>query len=198
MIDPNLLLSFGAKMKIFEKGDIVFREGDTAFYYLQVATGEVKSSNYNEEGKEFLQGIFTAGDSFGEPTLFVDEKYPATTEAVVESELYVLPKAAFFEMLRKHPETAIEISRRLAARLYYKAIMAAEISSHDPEHRLLKLLDYFKEHVDPVPTGEKYCVRFTRQQLADLTGLRVETVIRAIKTLEKKGELQIQNRKIFR
>ena len=36
------------------------------------------------------------------------------------------------------------------------------------------------------------------RQLADLTGLRVETVIRATKSLEKKGELQIKKRKVYR
>ena len=41
-------------------------------------------------------------------------------------------------------------------------------------------------------------VEITRQQIADLTGLRVETVIRAIKSLEKKGEVTIKDRKVYR
>lgn len=43
----------------------------------------------------------------------------------------------------------------------------------------------------------KYEVSLTRQQLADLTGLRVETVIRTIKNLATKKKLEIINRKIF-
>ena len=43
-----------------------------------------------------------------------------------------------------------------------------------------------------------YKIDLTRQQMGDLTGLRVETVIRTIKTLEKKGELKIVNRKVYR
>ena len=43
-----------------------------------------------------------------------------------------------------------------------------------------------------------YLVDFTRQQIGDLTGLRVETVIRAIKSLEKKRMLKIINRKVYR
>ncbi len=198
MIDPAILLDFGAQIKNFSKSDLVFEEGELARYYFQVAHGEIKMSNYNDEGKEFLQGMFTQGNSFGEPPLFIDEKYPANAEAIVDSELYILEKDAFFKMLEQRPQTAIEMSKRLAARLYYKAIMAAEIASQDPEHRLLKLFDYFKEHVDPVGKDKLYLVRFTRQQLADLTGLRVETVIRAVKSLEKKGMLQIRDRKIFR
>jgi CRP-like cAMP-binding protein len=198
MIATDLLLQFGATKRFLAKGTILFSQGDTARFYFQVVAGEIKMGNYNDEGKEFLQGIFTEGDSFGEPPLLIDEKYPANAEALTDVELLALPKEAFFEMQRQHPETAIAISKRLATRLYYKAIMASEISSHDPEHRLLKLIDYFKEHVNPVAPIEKYYVQFTRQQLADLTGLRVETVIRSIKALEKKGELRIENRKIVR
>jgi len=198
MIDPEILLKYGARTKYLEKGELLFGQGDTAKFYFQVVSGEVKMNNYNEEGKEFLQGIFNAGDSFGEPPLLIGEKYPANAEATTNTELYALPKDSFFLMQRELPETAIAISKRLAARLYYKAIMASEIASHDPEHRLLKLIDYFKEHVDPVASDEKYFVRFTRQQLADLTGLRVETVIRSIKALEKKGELEIKDRKVYR
>ena len=76
--------------------------------------------------------------------------------------------------------------------------MASEISSQYPEHRVLKLIDYFKTRKNKIPKDTSYMVEITRQQIADLTGLRVETVIRAIKSLEKKGELFIKNRKVFR
>lgn len=198
MIKPELLLQYGAQRKLLQKGETLFRQGEAAKSYFQVVSGEIKMNNYNDDGKEFLQGIFAAGDSFGEPPLLINEKYPANAEALNDVELLVLPKERFFELQRAVPEVAIDISRRLAGRLYYKSIMASEIASQDPEHRLLKLIDYFREHVDPVAEGEKYSVRFTRQQLADLTGLRVETVIRAIKTLEKKGEIKIDSRKILR
>jgi CRP/FNR family transcriptional regulator, cyclic AMP receptor protein len=42
----------------------------------------------------------------------------------------------------------------------------------------------------------EYVVPFTRQQLADMSGLRVETVIRTIKKMEGDGKLKIVGRKI--
>ena len=77
-------------------------------------------------------------------------------------------------------------------------MIAAEIASHDPEHRLLKLIDFLKTDVGNCQPSELYQVALTRQQLADLTGLRVETVIRTIKALEKKGILSVNKRKIYR
>ena len=76
--------------------------------------------------------------------------------------------------------------------------MASEISSQKPEHRILKLIDYFKETIHKTTVDKKYQVDLTRQQIADFTGLRVETVIRSIKSLEKKKLLFINKRKLFR
>ena len=197
MISDSLLLEFGARRLSIKKGETLFYAGDTPKNFYRIAAGEIKMNNFNDEGKEFIQGIFAPGMSFGEPPLFIDKPYPANAEALTDAEVLVLSKEAFFEMLRKNPEVNLAMSVTLSQRLYFKSIMASEISSQDAEHRIIKLIDYFKEIVGLAP-NEKYKVSLTRQQIADLTGLRVETVIRAIKALEKKGSLTITERKIFR
>lgn len=197
MIDENLLLNHGAKRVSFSKGDQLFREGESALNFYQVASGEVKMNNYNEDGKEFIQGIFSIGQSFGEPPLLANVKYPANAEAISDAEVFQLSKEQFLELLSSNPKVHLKITETLAKRLYYKAIMVSEISSQEPEHRILRIIDYLK-HVDKVDGEFTYRLNLTRQQLADLTGLRVETVIRATKSLEKKGELQIKKRKVYR
>ena len=74
-------------------------------------------------------------------------------------------------------------------------MIMSEISVHTPEHQLISLLKYLKK--DSKHSTGKYEVLLTRQQLADLTGLRVETVIRTIKNLAVKKKLEIIYRKIF-
>ena len=197
MITEEILLDYGARILHFNKGDILFNEGDTPANFYQVRTGEIKMNNFNDDGKEFIQGIFPAGGSFGEPPLFIGKPYPANAEALTDAEVYMLPKEKFFTLLKSNPPEHVEMTTVLAQRLYYKAVMASEISSQDAEHRILKLIDYFKELVG-LTIADSYLVNLTRQQIADLTGLRVETVIRAIKSLEKKGEVTIVERKIMR
>jgi len=198
MISENLLLDFGAKIISYPKGTQLFREGDTALNFNQVVSGEVKMNNYNLDGKEFIQGIFSSGQSFGEPPLFADVKYPANAEAILDSEIIQLHKSQFFNLLAAHPDIHLKMTETLAKRLFYKAIMVSEISSQEPEHRILRILDYLKKHVHRIEEKFAFKVDLTRQQIADLTGLRVETVIRATKALEKKGELKIKNRKVYR
>ncbi len=197
MIDHQNLINWAAVLKPYKRGELLFREGTEARYYYQVHSGEIKMNNYNEEGKEYIQGIFTNEKSFGEPPLFANFKYPANAEAIVDSEVWQLPKEKFLRFLEENPKTHHKFTSILASRLYYKAIMISEISMQEPEHRILRIVDYFKKNSNTLD-NESYKVKLTRQQLADLTGLRVETVIRSIKKLEQKGELYIKDRKVYR
>ncbi len=198
MIDPNILQTYNGQKKTFSKGDLLFREGHAAQYYFQVVSGEIKMYNFNDEGKEFIQGIFTENDSFGEPPLFNKKLYLTNAVATEQSVVWVLTKADFFQMMESEHEVALSVCLRLSDRLYYKSIMAMEISSEDAEHRLLRLFDFLKDDVAHLDKHQKYHITLTRQELADLTGLRVETVIRAVKSLEKKKAVSIVDRKIFR
>ncbi|PZD76696.1 Crp/Fnr family transcriptional regulator [Mesonia sp. K7] len=198
MIPENLLYEFGGERKAFSKSDSIFKENQQAHYYFQLISGEVKMNNYLENGKEFIQGIFSAPRSFGEPPLFAQITYPANAIAITDIELIQLKKEAFFELLLAHPEIHLKVTEALASRLYYKSIMASEMSSQEPEHRILRMLDYLKHDIYQLTAPFSFQVNLTRQQIADLTGLRVETVIRAIKSLERKGMIKIKSRKVYR
>lgn len=195
MIRLDLLLDNGGILREVKKNEVIFKAGQFPSYYYQVVKGDVKMNNYSEDGKEFIQEIFSPGRSFGEPPLFINEPYPANAIAISNGVILQITKTLFDEMLYKFPEISIEINKSLARRLYYKAIMAPELSSQSPDKRLLKLLHYLKNQ-NPT-ASEYYLVELSRQQLADLTGLRVETVIRTIKQLEKQAHLKIIEGKIY-
>lgn len=198
MIPKDLLLEYGADIKTYKKGEFLFYKGDKANYYYQIISGEIKMNNFNDSGKEFIQGIFGEGRSFGEPPLFIDRVYPANAEATKDSEILVLPKQKFLELIQKS-EMGIEVLKIFAKRLYYKAVIAEEMSSGTAEDRIISLLDYFKIYVNKNPLKkELYKFEFTRQEIANLTGLRVETVIRTITQLKNKGSIKIIDRKIYR
>ncbi|MFY0631256.1 MAG: Crp/Fnr family transcriptional regulator [Flavobacteriaceae bacterium] len=198
MINEELLSKYNAQLKEYSKGDLIFSENEHARYYYQIVSGVVKMNNYNDDGKEFIQGIFYKTQSFGEPPLFVDVPYPANAEALSNSSLLVLPKKSLIDLLYDNPEVHLNITEALANRLYYKAIIASEISSHEPEHRVLRFIDYLKHDVHKNEGEFTFQVDHTRQQIADLLGLRVETIIRVIKNLEKKNEVKIIKRKVYR
>ncbi|MCD0468403.1 Crp/Fnr family transcriptional regulator [Flavobacterium sp. JAS] len=198
MIAIDLLEKYGGLNKFFAKNEIIFEEGNLPTHYYQVVSGEVKMSNYNDDAREFIQGIFYKEQSFGEPPLFLNQKYPANAIAVEDSEVILLSKNSFMKLLEENSAISIKIIENLAQRLYYKSVMAAEMSTQEPEHRVLKLIDHGIAYFNFKKDENGYLISFTRQQIGDLTGLRVETVIRTIKALEKKGVLKIINRKVYR
>lgn len=196
MIDTVTLIKFGAKKVSFPKNSIIFREGEHALFYWQVAQGVVKMISYNENGKAFIQGVFRKEESFGEPPLFADLAYPGSAVAGENTEVWKLSKEAFFQLLEDNFDLHLKLTQVLSRRLHYKATLLKEISTHSPIHRLMTLIDYLK---NGEPCTERfYKVPYTRKELAEMTGLRVETVIRNIKQLEKMGFLTLKNRKIYR
>lgn len=198
MIEIDLLEKYEAVRKHYQKSEIIFHQDSLASHYYQIISGSVKMNNFNDEGREFIQGFFYANQSFGEPPLFLDRSYPANAEATEDSEILCISKSNFLKLMTENPSVSIKIIENLAQRLHYKSVMAAEISTQDSEHRLLQLFDYSISYFNFKKDKNGYHINLKRQQMGDLTGLRVETVIRTIKTLEKKGELKIVNRKVYR
>jgi CRP-like cAMP-binding protein len=198
MISETLLEKYGARTKELARNEILFNEGNRALYYWQVASGSIRMFNYTEDGQEFTQGFFGPGESFGEPPLFADFDYPSSAMAVEDTVLFRLSREELFHLLRENFEVHLEITAALSKRLQYKAMILREMSSYPPEHRILTLIDYLKEESSRKPVNGLFEVNLTRQQIADMTGLRVETVIRTIKTLEEKGDVSIINRKVYR
>ncbi|MEK6495279.1 Crp/Fnr family transcriptional regulator [Myroides odoratimimus] len=197
MIAIELLIQYGAEIKEVKKNEIIFQEGNYPSHYYQVVSGKIKMNNFSADGKEFIQNIFTSGQSFGEPPLFIDECYPANAIAVTNAKIIQLSKSDFYVMMKENNEVSLTMNRSLSRRLYYKSIMAPDIASQDPDNRIMTLLNYLKSHQQvSEKTSHPLTIDLTRQQIADLTGLRVETVIRTLKRLESDSKVQIINSKV--
>jgi CRP/FNR family transcriptional regulator, cyclic AMP receptor protein len=181
------------KTKSFSKGEMIYNQGSTARYFFEVVSGEVRIANSNEEGKEFIQGVFRQGDCFGEPALILNKAYPAAAFAHTDCVLYIVPKDMFFKLLEGNFKFHLTITRILSERLFYKAMMLEEVANEDGEHRLCTLLDHLEKKRR---NGDK-SIYITKQQLTDMSGLRVETVIRIMKRMEEKGVIETKRGKIF-
>ncbi|MFY1046318.1 Crp/Fnr family transcriptional regulator [Chryseobacterium sp. GP-SGM7] len=194
-IDEQLLKSYSAEIKIYKEKESIFREGDSPSYYFQIMEGSVKVNNYNEEGKEFIHNILGNGQSFGDPLLFIDKRYPVNAIALKPTTVIRLPRKNFINLIKEHPHVSMEMNACLSHRLYFKMIMIQNMASHNPTARITGLFDYLKSYSD-CNDSHSFYVKLTRQQIADLTGLRVETIIRTIKKMEKEEILKIHERKI--
>lgn len=197
MIPAKLLEQYKARLVRMRKGQVLFEEGNPAVDYLQVEEGQVRLYILNHQGQEFTQGIFYAGESFGEPPLLGNFSYPATVVALANIKVWHLPKADFLELLRNNFELHLKLDHVLCNRLQYKSMILTEISSHTPEHRLITILNFLKSKLSAEGNSKPIIIPYTRQQLADMTSLRVETVIRTIKKMESEGKIRLLGHKIL-
>lgn len=198
MISKKILLEYNAKLKPYDKNEMVFKVNDIPRYYFQIEIGEVKLFNMNKDGKEYTHFIYSENRGIGEAALVGEFNYPLNCKTTENSIIWQLPRIRFFELLRNNQELHFKMSKTMAEQLFFKAIISKEISIEKAEHKIISLLDYLKHKVYNIHVPFGYKVELSRQQIADLVGLRVETVIRTIQKLKNDKQIIIKNRKIYR
>lgn len=195
-IDLDVLFTWGAVAKKYHKDEIIFYEDDLALFYYQVVEGSVKMFCTNEDGKDFTQGIFKKGNSFGEPPLLINEVYPCSSSAIEDSVIIKISKDKFLTIIQEYPEINKNFLYLLALRVYRKTITNKNIINQKPEFRIVAFLtDYKKKNA--IAANTTIQIPYTRQEIADFTGLRVETVIRTLTEMKKCKKVEINNHKLF-
>ncbi|MCX8530819.1 Crp/Fnr family transcriptional regulator [Chryseobacterium luquanense] len=197
LIDKNLLSRYGATTDLYKPKDIIFGEGDTPKYYYQIISGDIKLNHIDENAREIIISLLKTGDSICEFLLLLDTKYPVNATVMTESTILKITKANFAEMLNSHPEIVLDVCKFVSERLHHNVIKTKNITSPFAEVRIKAMLNFFKDLNNNDKTDYSFQVPLTRQQLAAITGLRTETVIRCIKKLEREKFLKIHNHKIF-
>jgi len=196
MINIETLLALGATYRKVVANETVFEEGTECHYYYQLISGSVRWVQISEEGKEFVQDMIEPGECFGEFPLFDEEPYAASAIANSDSVVLRLHKDSFQQLLKEEPLIHFAFSKLLVERLRFRFSLSKHLAGNKPEEKICTLLTYFKTH------KKYFCpkcnlVQLTRQQIADMTGLRVETVIRSIRHLQEIGKLQIEKGKVY-
>ena len=196
IISEEILFKHGAVLQDFAQDEFIFKEEGRSRYYFQIRSGVVKLNNFFEDGKEFVHGFPYEGHCFGETYLLTDKRYAVNAIAVTDCTVLKLDKEVYLDLLHHHPQIFFKVSRYSAERLHFRYVISSFLAILDPQIKIRKLLDHLKGYYG---YKEKYSfpVPFTRYQLASLTGMRVETLIRTVKKMEKLNILKIDNTKIY-
>lgn len=194
IISEDTLICLGAERKVYKKKDLIFQEGELPKYYFQILRGNVSLNNYLEDGKEFIQNFYNEGDSIHESALFDESKYVVNAMADSDCIIYRLAKVKFMELMTANSD--IRNRMYLNSTKAIRFLMAKNLVFKDPVIKVLHIIDLLKVSVQD-HCMYKFVVPFTRKQLASVTGLCVETVIRVIKKIEQSGKVSIINGKVY-
>ena len=113
--DHTLLQIAGGSMNLFwPAGSTVFTPGTPSEALYVVLAGEVRIVDPSDGGAEVSR--VGPGSSFGELSLLLSKTHSKIAEAAEDTELLVLPRGSFEEVLAGTPELAEQFRRRIEER----------------------------------------------------------------------------------
>ena len=177
----------------FNKGEIIFSEGDEGNGFYVVADGKVKIFKSSIEGKEQILHIYGPGNPFGEVPVFSGKQFPANAQAMVKSHLLFFPRTAFVALLANNPSLAMNMLAVLSMRLREFTVQIENLSLKEVPGRLASYLIYL---ADEQKTGDHISLTISKGQLASLLGTIPETLSRILAKMSSRHLIEVNGRDI--
>jgi CRP-like cAMP-binding protein len=174
-----------ARLKRYDTGDLIFREGDRGDTFLTIVEGRVKVFKATPAGKEIILEIFGAGDPLGAVAVYENANLPASAVALEPTECLLIEQRDFFNLLEQHPALVRGLLSSLTLRLAELTRRLADMTGR-VEGRFARLFLKLADQIGTqAPTGTMVAMPLARQELADLTGTTIETAIRIMSRWQK-------------
>jgi len=179
--------------KFFEKGDMIFTEGDDGKGFYIAVTGLVKIFKASPDGKEQILHIFSPGEPFGEVPVFTGQPFPASAQTLLKSHLLFFPRNAFTHLVSNNPSLALNMLAILSRRLRMFANQIESLSLKEVPGRLATYLIYL---ADEQKNKAFVTLDIPKGQLASLLGTIPETLSRIFTRMTDQKLIQVNGRHI--
>jgi CRP/FNR family transcriptional regulator, cyclic AMP receptor protein len=180
-----------------QKGEVVFRRGDLCEGLHIVLSGHIRTVIASADGREQVLKVFGPGRTFADISVFDDEPLPADAVAITESSIAVLPRTQVIDLLKRHPDAAIEVIRLFASRLRAYKQLVEDLSLRSVAGRVAKLLIDRASGVETlVEESRSQRLTYTQDEIASMVGSVREVVQRALKAFEHAGLVEIDRGRI--
>lgn len=168
------------------RGEYLFHEGEPAVGFYLVQKGSINVHRVNAAGKEQVIHMFRAGETFGEATLATLTVYPAEARALEASQVLLIQKTGFVELLKRQPEIALRILGAMSLHLRTLVGQIEDLTLKDVETRLANwLLKRCPDHRQNGPVEVR--LKGTKRALAAELGTVSETFSRTLAKLRDQG-----------
>jgi len=165
------------------RGKLIFMKRDQGTEVMFVASGRVKIVSTSASGTEVIHNIIEAGQVFGEMALLDGKSRSADAVAAVDSEIVELSRTDFLEVLRRNPETAIQMMAILCGRIRQSTSIVEDAVLLDSGQRLLHRLKTLAEQygeADASDASTRIEHRLSQQEIGESVGLTRVSVNRLI------------------
>lgn len=182
-----------ARARRLKRGEVLFLEGEPVHSLFVVEKGLIKVYKLDPEGrKQVVLHLEGPGRVLAEVALFLDRPtYPASAEALEESQVLAIPKERFFQLAEARPPLARALIRYLARRQGQLLHLLDRLVFHEVRERLAEYL------LETLATEGQGFLLPTNSELAALLGTVPEAVSRNLGELYRQGLIRLQGRRVF-
>jgi CRP/FNR family transcriptional regulator, cyclic AMP receptor protein len=175
-----------ARRRRFDRGDIVFHEGDPGDTLHVVTSGRFGIRTGTVEGDRVMLQIVVADEVFGELSIFSTEQHRTATVVTLEAgETRSVSAAAVLEVCARVPEAASYFLRLLAERSIHHTTRLLEIVFVPAEIRVIRRI---VELASAFPDG----ITLTQAQVGELACTSRATVNKVLRAEQERGVLDIE------
>ncbi|MFN7085057.1 MAG: Crp/Fnr family transcriptional regulator [Burkholderiales bacterium] len=195
MSDEQLgMLAPGIQLRSYPRNTLILRAGEPTDALYVILSGRVKVLIPDEEGREVILSTMGPRDFFGEMGLLDDQPRSASVETLEPCETLRLTKSGFMSCLKSNSDLAMEIIRRLVARLREADRKIESLALIDVYGRVARLIMDMAEEIDGAWIVQRAP---PKQEIAHMIGASREMVSRVVKDLQQKGLIRAEKRKII-
>ncbi len=191
-----MLFTEGRNINRYKKKQVIYSEGNHPNCLYYVIKGKVKVSISNDDGKELVTELFCPGDFLGYVALLEETVYRDSAKALEETELAVIPKDDFEELINNNKEVTHKFIRLLAKNISEKEKQLLGIAYNSLRKKvaeaLLLLLKKFRQNSD-----QKFSIDLNRDILATIAGTAKESLIRTLGDFRNEKLIDIEDGNIY-
>ena len=182
-----------ARLRSFERGELIFAEGDPSDAFIIIVSGRVKVFKSTPAGKEIILEIFGAGDPLGAVAVYEGAPFMASALTLEPSQVLSIEQSAFFRLLEAEPAFVRGLLSGLTLRLAELTRRLAELTGARVEARFARLFLKLCDQIGKPDRGGIFIpMPLARQELADLSGTTIETAIRIMSRWQKDDVLHTE------
>ncbi|WP_370297637.1 Crp/Fnr family transcriptional regulator [Qipengyuania mesophila] len=188
------LLNGIGRRRTLAAGEQVMWEGDEAVLVANVIEGVLKLSSHSADGKEQILGLVYPSDFLGRP---FGETSPYGVEALTEAQICVFERTDFDRFAREHPRLEHKLLERTLAELDRTRRWMVLLGRMNAEQKVASFLLEMAERlgVRAIDGPVHFALPLSRQQIADVLGLTIETVSRQLTRLRNEGAIELPSRR---
>ena len=183
--------------KVYSKGEVILMEEEAGTALFVIVSGKVKVARASGDGREVILTILSDSDFFGEMAILDGLTRSATVTAIETSELFLIQRNDFLNLLYENPEISVALLQELTKRLRNADMKIKALSLKDAEGKVATVLLQLADEVGKIKHGKVEIERLPLQQdLANMAGTSRETISRTLHSFAKKGYIETEGAKL--